>query len=64
MQDITFAVTSFVVLGALAFLASVAIYATILVRFFAANRRVRVASHEPLLPYYRDGWRHGFPATV
>lgn len=64
MQDITFAVTSFVILGALAILVSASIYATILVRFFAANRKVRVARHEPLVTYYRRGWHNGFAATA
>ncbi|KYH43017.1 hypothetical protein [Branchiibius sp. NY16-3462-2] len=63
MADITFAVTAFAIIGGVAALLSIGIYATVLTRFFMANRRVRLASREHLVPYYRDGWRYGF-ATV
>lgn len=60
MADITFAVTAFAIIGGVAALLSIGIYATVLTHFFMANRKVRLASREALVPYYRDGWRHGF----
>lgn len=60
MADITFAVTAFAIIGGIAALLSIGIYATVLTHFFVANRKVRLAHREAFVPYYRNGWQHGF----
>lgn len=60
MADITFAVTAFAIIGGIAALLAIGTYAVILTHFFVANRKVRLAKREALVPYYREGWRRGF----
>lgn len=48
------------VLVAIALVAMIATFGTWTVQFFARNRAERLASHQPLVRYYRDLGSHAF----
>jgi len=45
--------TGFMLINLIAVIALLAVTATWTIEFFTRNHRVRVAKHEPLVPYYR-----------